>query len=272
MATWEAMYSLLEEYIEKYNERPPVGKEYKGVCLGGWVRQQKRKFRHKQLTEEQEAALEKFSRYLNLDLSDDWFRRYKITEDYLLQNRKLPSIKTTHKGLRAGVWFNNQLNSKDKLNAKQRELILGLKARADNMSNPGVSAKIKLLKEYILKFNHLPEIKEQYNGTAIGKVYSETHHKLMSNKLNKYELAELREVIDYIKISPKDRKWHCSFAVFKDFLQENNGRIPNYNEVYKGEFIGRWYRTQRHRNRHGLLAPETRIKFENICSEYSLEL
>ena len=259
--SWDDVYKLVEEYIIANNMCPVPGTVYKGVCIGNWVSLQKKEI--KKLTRDKIDKLKRYDEYIHLKVSDKWFRYYEATKGYIEEFRVLPKYTSSYNGLRVGKWYREQIEASGSLEGIQERLLGGLKEVPIVLQRDEIDKDIEILRVYIEENKRLPAVTEEFRGKAVGKAYSRLHHSYIKGQFSAKQIEGVRDIEEYIKTSPKDRRWYNLYSLTEGYISRLR-EAPGYSVVYRGELIGRWYAVQRMRYKKGLLSKRAAAYFERL--------
>ena len=122
----------------------------------------------------------------------------------------------------------------------------------------------ELLKEFIDKFDRLPSQSETYNNINLRTWINNQRTKNSNGVLSK----ERKEKLESLKINifeGFDGRWDRKYELLKEFIDKFD-RLPKVNDIYKDIKIGQWLKTQKIKNRQGLLSNYRKEKLESLDS------
>ena len=154
------------------------------------------------------------------------------------------------------------------------------------MSNAWLK-NFQLLKEYLDKHNgRYPKSYEVYKGVNLGSwlngqkiIYN--HGVIVENVGKKYykqrlsfeQIALLNSINFNWETKNYKSRWHKNFDLLKKYIEENDGKYPNFNEVYHNINLGSWVETQRNIFKNGVLQENGSIKYtEQELTKEQIEL
>ena len=265
VSDWDHKFSLLEEYIEEFNELPEYEENYKNVSLGAWVAYQRESFwltTVGKITQSHKDELENLSIWSwNETISDEkWNKNYQILKNFLEEFKRLPTYQETYQNLKLGVWILRQrsLYQQIKLRPeyiKKLEELDGWNwdiSHADTIWN----SKLEYLKEYVDINGEIPKIGSIYRGVKIGKWVSDQRHAINSNGVRKLtpERKRLLEEVRGWSWNPTEDRWMSSFNRLRRYVNEF-GKIPlarycMYEDVNLGEWVTYQRTSQKLSKRH----------------------
>ena len=134
----------------------------------------------------------------------------------------------------------------------------------------------ELLKEYLKENDEIyPKQSEYYKEVALGQwinrqrtiykngiLQEDGSIKYKTYFLTKERIDKLNEINFEWTNTTYDKNWNNIFENLKEYLKENDGQYPKYNEYYKGIALGQWIITQRAIYYNGTLQEDGSIKYK----------
>ena len=113
--TWDAKYSLLKEYVEKYRIPRTIPTDtvvYKDFGLGAWCTRQRRKYRGGKLSVECQEKLEAIKGWFwrqESQLNDpNWYYKLAVLKKFINEYGRLPRSTEVYESKKIGSWCENQ--------------------------------------------------------------------------------------------------------------------------------------------------------------------
>ena len=113
---WQNNYMLLKEFIEVFGRQPWNKDTYKGANIGAWVRRQMVFQKAGKLSPERERLLRavgvEFDKSRQDVLEEQWQNNYMLLKGFVEVFGCPPRARETHKGVKLGSWFADQVKAK----------------------------------------------------------------------------------------------------------------------------------------------------------------
>lgn len=178
-----------------------------------------------------------------------WRENFELTKEFKEKYGRFPRSKEEYKGVKLGVWLNNQKSRLTNRSVKM-EMLKSIGFPFEPIVDIQWQNNFKLLKEYLDRYGKYPGTKESYKGVNLGSWIDTIRHAYNINKFNKNKkvhmvLTESRmKQLEEINFEFND--WGINFRILKEFKEEY-GRFPKNNETYKGFNIGSYVSNLRNR-------------------------
>lgn len=253
---WQIHYTLLAEYVGKFNTLPLKTTVYDGFNIGNWCRMQKQRHRCDHLNAKMITALENIHGWVwsRSPESDSWDTNYNVLQQYIENFNKIPVFQEVYNGTQIGRWCfyqrQNYLNGGTLLKNKDR--VAKLEAitewwwteRPVQKRTPW-DVSFTLFQSCVAKHGKIPSRLEDNGMNMWAKYQRQTFHKgtLALDKQNKLESVKGW----YWDVS----HWQQGFDNLETFVIMF-GRIPTATEKDENGYnIGSWCTSQRSNNRDG---------------------
>ena len=292
--SWDSKIELLKEYMENHQgNMPRPGELYKGVNLNNWITTQRQKYKKGLLSQEQIDILISINfAWTKKDNDIKWTRNFNLLKEYIKEhNDKYPKHGEIYQGINIGSWVNTQrkiYNNGTITNSG--DIIYGTlcltKAHIASLNSiyfkwePTTykdlwNEKFELLKGYLEEYEgNYPSRNEIYRGVKLGKWVNTQRNTYNNGEIQpdlsrKYKslCLSLEQINSLISIgfkwsaNDKNVNWWQKFELFKQYLEEHNGRYPSAKELYKGIDLKKWINTQRIIYNNGEIQSDLRIKY-----------
>lgn len=146
---WDNNFDLLKEYKDNYGKFPVYDEIYKGVKLGLWFHNQRKRVKSGYRKEKLESIGYDFT-----NIKDkQWRYKYNKLAEYMKKRGNQPSSSTIYDGVKIGQWLYNQKKCKDKEKIKLLE---------------DIGIKIKTFEDYVHDF--VKHVHKYTNGEGDEKV------------------------------------------------------------------------------------------------------
>ncbi len=247
---WKENFELTKEFKEKYGRFPGFKEEYKGVKLGIWLTNQKRRLTNRSVKMEMLKSIG-FSFEAIKDIQ--WEKNLKLFKEYFNEYGKYPASKESYKGVNLGSWIDSirySYNNGNKIHPIKLTESRMKQLEEINFEFTDWEINFKILKEFKEEYGRFPNYNETYKGFNIGDYVSNLRNRYTDdNRSIKKELVEALEEIGFnLLFDIRKATWDKNFQILKDFKEEY-GRLPHNNEKYKGVNIGKWLMNHKKYNR-----------------------
>jgi len=172
--SWDKIYNILKDYIEKYNKLPLIQDEYCNVRIGNWCFYQRQSYKNGRLTDiEKIKKLEDLDKWWWTDNKINtiitWNTSYNILLNYIEKYNKLPAISDKYDNYNIGEWCHEQKRKYKMNNIKDIKKINALESiKGWNWEYDQWMEYFNTLNDFVKKYNKLPVMNEEYNGIKIG--------------------------------------------------------------------------------------------------------
>lgn len=238
-------YFLLKDNEKKANIRKPIQYEYIGT-----------------LKKSNEIQFDKWTNTIDSKIikiiGNNDIKRNLLFE-FVNKFKRIPKEYDEYNGIKIGCFYGHQ---KEKINNNLSQLYLKLSTNSiikENLdkylsakgTHVNMETKVKMIIDYVNKYNKFPKQTEIYDGMKIGQFFDNIKANLTSLDVNLYEKIQtnlmLKQYIDnYLKNKELNKKIiKLSFQKKHDILIEfinNNNCVPKNNEIYNGFKLGSFYR------------------------------
>jgi superfamily II DNA or RNA helicase len=194
----------------------------------------------------------------------DWRYKFDLLGEFRLKFGKLPTREEIYQHIPVGDWLHSQRDSlKQGKMLPEREKLLDDLDKSWRCSEVTKEEKwletLELLADFIEKHNRLPQYKEEYKDVNIGPWLGNQKQKFKTGKLSDERINLLDQVDPNWKPLSKEKRvsrgWSENCGVLVEFVKEN-GRLPQYREVYCENAIGTWLWTQKQDFKDGKMSVE----------------
>lgn len=282
---WNSCYELLKAYRAEYPNLWPLAKtKYKGVSIGHWCRQQRKKKENKTITQDQKRLLDEIGflwdqrEVQEVQREVYWNSYYELLKAYRVEYPNLwPVHNESYHGFNLGSWYQLQCHR-----YKYNTLPLKYKLLLEKI---GFSSKIS--KKYLrwrarwrtfynlLKKYHdekpffWPDAKEKYKGVNLGQwCYTQRKNK-KQNKLLPIRVQLLNE-IGFIWDAEK-AYWNSCYELLKQYRKYNSNIWPSDEETYYTYNLGEWCKVQKILKKLNKLDSEHEYLLNKIGFKWDIE-
>ena len=162
-----------------------------------------------------------------------WEERYELVLEFLDRFGRLPYSYEEFRGVKLGRWL--EVHTK-------RDA--GRPDRMEKLARIGALDKwerfYRLLESFVKENDRLPDKKEVYADVPLG-AWLTRQRTAMRNEDSKLS-KEQKEKLSQLGITCSD--WETKFGLVLSFCEEH-GRLPKFEDGYRGVNIGRWLYAQR---------------------------
>ena len=267
---WNERKQLLFEYCNENACTPSNKTIYKGLGIGQWFQDQKKKmdtvdddlYKKLSTNEYVKKNLDKYFMIVekNKDKEklnwDDW---KKLLFEYCNENEHVPQNKTMYKGHNIGAWLQNQKININSINDNKYIKLSNNEYVRKNLDEYLIKVEInkgklklsweqwlQLLFEYCNDNECYPQRETEYKGQNIGCWLSNQKHKIKSIDDDLYKKLSVNE---YVKksldnyLNPDNERTEWMILLF-EYCEENKC-CPKTTTIYKGQHIGKWLSHQK---------------------------
>ncbi len=152
---WHAQYELLQDFVAEHGRFPSSVESYRGVNIGRWLNEQKRK----NIPSSRCAMLEKLGA-----LDGKWEQMYHLVAEFQKEFGRLPKKRDVYRDVRIGAWLTKQVKQYDILDpayAKKLETIGALQSKWER--------NYIILLRFIKQHGRLPKYLDCYDQAQIGR-------------------------------------------------------------------------------------------------------
>lgn len=185
-----------------------------------------------------------------------WIKKYTLLKEFMEEYSRMPYQKEIYKDIYIGLWCHS-LKRRYHVGLLPQEKINQLNDIGfvfDNIRDVQFSTHIKILEQFVEKYNRMPHQSETYEGARIGSWYASTKDRYRKGKLKQDQINQLQNA-GFIFGNINEIQFDAYVQAFKQFMQENS-RMPQYQDVYKEVKIGSWCRSIKVQYNKGLLAQD----------------
>lgn len=242
--SWEVVYEVLREYVEKHQSFPAYTEEYAGYKLGVWCSNQRVLRSTGNLLPERIDKLNQLN--FVWDAKDErWNNSFQLAREYKRKHEKLP-VRTDTSDEAGSIyqWISNQkqLYKKGKLSKERRMALesLGVSVAsksADTLWEENYTFLCQFLSEYG-RFPASSDCKERKEIYSVYRWISKQRKAYKDGTLSQKRMTKLNQ-IGFVW-DKADALWNERFEILKKFVCEN-GRTPTAREKYGADCIGQWY-------------------------------
>ena len=273
---WMKNYDLLIKYIIEKKEIPfSKLTVFNNIKIGAWCQKQKDKYKNNCLSKDRREKLEKINGwYWENEYDKQWNDMYNLLLEYVRENNSIPIRSILYKEKNIGSWCGMQ-----RMNYKQNKITQN---RINNLEkipewywehnyDEEWNIKYIILKKFIAKYNRLPYPSDIYNKTKIGEWCTRQKTEFKNNNLSKYRIEKLEKIKEWYWKLNKNDMWEYKYELVKEFMENNNNKVPVKRCIYKEIRIGAWCNLQRTNKREYSkykLSKERIEKLENIKGWY----
>ncbi len=196
--TWEEAFALLHEYVsQERTSRIPNALIYKGFKLGGWVMNQKTKYKQGRLTPDQIARLEKLDSSWTWDLMETVWQEFfeELKEFVKINGHANVPYKVNGVKSKLGEWVTGQRKffAKGKMEPARQELLNSIGFRWTPL-DPWEIGYSDLL-QYVEREGHARvHWKQAENGRILGKWVSHQRAKYKNGELSIDQIQKLESL------------------------------------------------------------------------------
>ena len=262
---WNIQFHYLEEFINQNSRFPTQIEEYpKGNSLGGWCSHQRALYKENKLDKYYIDKLE------SIDFSWDaveslWDDQYNYLVEFVNKHQRFPNTDEKYPlNNNLGTWCGTQRMTykNNKLSSERIKKLENLGFKWTVIEDKW-NAQLEYLKEYLDKFNLLPEYNINYpTDNKLGAWCSRQRSLYRENKLSKNKINQL-ESIGFIW-EPLKSNWEKQFRYLEQYVNENN-HFPDSNTIYPLENnLGLWCINQRFLYNNNRLSKDRIIQLESI--------
>ena len=195
-----------------------------------------------------------------------WQKNYELLKEYVEAKNCLPTARTEYKGVKLGIWINNQKQAwnKGNLTDKYENMLRSVGIDFDTKINEKRWLEnYDLLKEYIEEKGALPNKSTEYKGTKLGRWFIHQKQADKAGNLSHSHKNLLRSIGVVLNVSTREKRWLKNYELLKEYISIN-GLLLREQTEYKGVKLGSWVRRQKRDYREGNLLSDRETMLNSI--------
>lgn len=169
-------------------------------------------------------------------INADWDERLEQCKAFLQEHGRLPNYNETYQGVKLGRWLDIHIRKAEQKN----DTVRLEKLRSIGALDGKWDKFFLLLADFVAEHGRLPNGDEQYRGMRLGS-WLKRQKKLLSERSDTLTEAQRENLRRYVVYSDP---WEEKYALLAEFAAEY-GRLPRYQEEYRGQKLGRWLARQK---------------------------
>ncbi len=287
---WNKKYKLAKKYYKDNGDlKIPIYYEIKGIKLGVWISEQRKKYNKGKLSKDRVDKLNAIGMIWHpktgLGNNDkQWEEKYKLAEEYFKDNchLKVP-IYYEIKGTKLGQWLSTQRVqykqgklSKDRVDKLNKIGIVWVREKKlkENKHEKNWEENYKLVEKYY-KDNGGLQIPYNYevNGKKLSRWLSAQRVKYNKGTLSKDRVDKLNAIgIDWNPqrgFKNNDEQWEEKYKLSEKYYKDNGNLQISRNVEINGTKLGIWLTVQRVQYKKGKLSKDRIDKLNAIGIDWN---